>query len=187
MKNNLPPGDCAMPAYSRAGIVAYGLGHGGSDVGLCDAELSHVEDVADGRGPQPLAAFAERLAVGWFVGHKRSCSAARDHDAIAFEFAIRTSDSAWSQAQLTGEVAHGGKSVSGREATDRHHHGQLSPELLEAGDAAAGIETDDESAGLAGPVGVLDNGVEVGLDASHMSIVLIQTTESMANYDYFLA
>lgn len=176
-----------MPACSRAGIVAYGLGHGGGNVGLCDAELPHVEDVADGRGPQPLAAFAERLAVGWFVGHKRSCSAARDHDAIAFEFAIRTSDSAWSQAQLTGEVAHGGKSVSGREATDRHHHGQLSPELLEAGDAAAGIETDDESAGLAGPVGVLDNGVEVGLGITHTSIVLIQTTESMPKCVYFLA
>lgn len=187
MKNYLPPGDRAMPARSRVGIVAYGLGYGGGDVGLCDPELLHVEDVTEGSGPQPLAAFAEWLAVGWFVGHKRSCSAARDHNAIAFEFAIRTSDSAWRQAQLTGEVAHGGKSVSGREATDRHHHGQLSPELLEAGDAAAGIETDDESAGLAGPVGVLDNGVEVGLGVTHTSIVLIQNIELRPKYVCFLA
>lgn len=168
-----------MPARSGAGIVAYGIDHGGGDVGLGDPELAHVEHVAFGRCSKPLATFAEGLAVGRFVGHEGPCAAARDDDPVTFEFAVRAGDGARSQAHLASEVAHGGEAVGRVQAPDRDHDRELGAELFEAGHTASGVEPDDQPAGDAGTIGVFDDGVEVGLGIAHVRIVLIQTTQSV--------
>ena len=150
--------------------------HGIDDVGGRDAELAYVEDVAFGRGPQPLPPFPQRLAVRRLRGDEGAGATPGDDDAVALELAVGASDGAGGEADLVGESTHGRKAAAGFEASHRDHHGELGPELLEPGYVMLPVEADDEASFATVAVDVVHHGTAVvlGRSVTHLLIVSIQ-------------
>jgi hypothetical protein len=108
-----------------------------------------------GESPLPLE---EWLRVGWFVDHEGAEPSASPDGSVLLQLAVGAGDGAGCQPQLGGQVADRRQSATWLEPSDGDHDRQLGPELLEAGDRAGIVQSQDQAAGETVLVGEADAG-----------------------------
>lgn len=149
--------------------VAQGVAH---LVGT-EPELGKREHEAIGGGRNAFAAFAKWFGVGRLVGDEGAGSAAGDDGAVGFEFSVGACDGAGGNVECGCELANRRKSTARFEAADGDHHRDLASQLLEPGDGAGGLHSDDHATFVAGPIGVANQWCTL----VHSLIVSIQITD----------